>query len=217
MHVRKAITLDPKRVESYISLDRLYITRENIPEAEAAIKRYRGHPLSVAGNVEIRPLPDMRQATLRRSAQFQRRSPSTPRASGTRGHRRVLRHQPPDGRGRGRSHRAGSNTRKQPREPACTRLFFMKRRTASMRLSQARSDPCRQPGIRPCTLPAWRDLSRTPRDGARVYATAPPRYSRSMTRTPTLCRCGPALVCRRDKPGGHPRSRGHPEKTTERP
>jgi tetratricopeptide (TPR) repeat protein len=51
--VNKAIALDPKRVESYISLERLYVTRENIPEAEAAIKRgIEAAPDAIAGNVE---------------------------------------------------------------------------------------------------------------------------------------------------------------------
>ncbi|CAN5458994.1 hypothetical protein BH10ACI3_BH10ACI3_01410 [soil metagenome] len=37
--VNRAIAMDPKRVESYVALSRLYMTREKGPEAEAAIKR----------------------------------------------------------------------------------------------------------------------------------------------------------------------------------
>ena len=51
--VNKAIALDPKRVESYISLERLYTTREKSPEAEAAIKRgIEANPTSVLGHTE---------------------------------------------------------------------------------------------------------------------------------------------------------------------
>jgi len=37
--VEKAIAIDPKRVDSYVSLERLYMTRDKAVEAEAAIKR----------------------------------------------------------------------------------------------------------------------------------------------------------------------------------
>lgn len=51
--VNKAIGLDPKRIESYISLQRLYMTRENAVEAEAAITRgIAAAPEKIAGYVE---------------------------------------------------------------------------------------------------------------------------------------------------------------------
>ena len=51
--VNKAIALDPHRIESYISLERLYITREKVPEAEAAIKKgIDASPSAVLGHTE---------------------------------------------------------------------------------------------------------------------------------------------------------------------
>jgi tetratricopeptide (TPR) repeat protein len=51
--VDKAIAMDPRRIESYISLQRLYMTREKAPEAEAAIKRgIDANPGSVVGLTE---------------------------------------------------------------------------------------------------------------------------------------------------------------------
>jgi tetratricopeptide (TPR) repeat protein len=51
--VDKAIAMDPQRIESYISLQRLYMTREKAPEAEAAIKRgIDANPNSVIGLTE---------------------------------------------------------------------------------------------------------------------------------------------------------------------
>ncbi len=51
--VNKAIDLDPQRIESYISLERMYMTREKAPEAEAAIQRgIAVSPNSVAGLAE---------------------------------------------------------------------------------------------------------------------------------------------------------------------
>ncbi len=51
--VNNAIALDPKRIESYISLQRLYMTREKAAEAEAAIKRGIAEcPDAVAGYIE---------------------------------------------------------------------------------------------------------------------------------------------------------------------
>lgn len=51
--VNNAIALDPKRIESYISLERLYMTREKAPEAEAAIQRgLEANPISIPGYVE---------------------------------------------------------------------------------------------------------------------------------------------------------------------
>lgn len=51
--VQKAINLDPARIESYISLERLYMTRDKAPEAEAAIKRgIAASPNSVVGYAE---------------------------------------------------------------------------------------------------------------------------------------------------------------------
>ena len=51
--VNKAIALDPHRIESYVSLERLYITREKIPEAEAAIKKgIDASPSAVLGHTE---------------------------------------------------------------------------------------------------------------------------------------------------------------------
>ncbi len=51
--VKKAIAMDPRRVQSYISLERLYMTREKAAEAEAAIKNgVEADPSAVAGYVE---------------------------------------------------------------------------------------------------------------------------------------------------------------------
>ncbi|MEJ7622776.1 MAG: tetratricopeptide repeat protein [Pyrinomonadaceae bacterium] len=52
--VNKAIELNPQRIESYISLQRMYMTRENAVEAEAAIKRgIAAIPDSVLGHTEF--------------------------------------------------------------------------------------------------------------------------------------------------------------------
>lgn len=51
--VNKAIALDPKRIESYISLQRLYMTRDKAAEAEAAIVRGIGQcPDCLLGYIE---------------------------------------------------------------------------------------------------------------------------------------------------------------------
>lgn len=51
--INRAIALDPKRVESYISLERLYTTREKAAEAETAIQRgIDANPASILGYVE---------------------------------------------------------------------------------------------------------------------------------------------------------------------
>ena len=51
--VNRAIALDPQRIESYISLERLYTTREKAPEAEAAIRKgIEASPASVLGHTE---------------------------------------------------------------------------------------------------------------------------------------------------------------------
>ena len=51
--VNKAIAMDPKRIESYISLERLYMTREKAAEAEAAIKNgLAANPAAVLGYTE---------------------------------------------------------------------------------------------------------------------------------------------------------------------
>lgn len=51
--VNRAIALDPKRIESHISLERLYMTREKAPEAEAAIKNgVAESPSSIPGRTE---------------------------------------------------------------------------------------------------------------------------------------------------------------------
>ncbi|HRI02835.1 MAG TPA: tetratricopeptide repeat protein [Pyrinomonadaceae bacterium] len=51
--VNKAIDLNPQRIESYISLERLYMTREKLPEAEAVIQRgIAANPASIAGLTE---------------------------------------------------------------------------------------------------------------------------------------------------------------------
>lgn len=51
--VNKAIDLNPQRIESYISLERMYMTREKGPEAEAAIQRgIAANPGSVTGLTE---------------------------------------------------------------------------------------------------------------------------------------------------------------------
>jgi tetratricopeptide (TPR) repeat protein len=51
--VNKAIALDPKRVESYISLERLYMTRNNAADAEASIKKgIEANPASPTGYTE---------------------------------------------------------------------------------------------------------------------------------------------------------------------
>lgn len=51
--VNKAIAMDPQRMESYISLERMYTTRENVNEAETALKRgLDANPNSVLGRTE---------------------------------------------------------------------------------------------------------------------------------------------------------------------
>ena len=51
--VEQAIAMDPKRVESYVSLERLYMTREKPSNAEAAIKRgIDANPQSPQGYTE---------------------------------------------------------------------------------------------------------------------------------------------------------------------
>ena len=51
--VNKAIALDPHRIESYVSLERLYTTREKTSEAEAAIKKgIDACPAAVLGHTE---------------------------------------------------------------------------------------------------------------------------------------------------------------------
>lgn len=51
--VNKAIAVDPKRIESYVSLERLYVTREKVTDAEAAIQRGIAEcPASVVGYTE---------------------------------------------------------------------------------------------------------------------------------------------------------------------
>lgn len=51
--IDNAIALNPQRIESYISLERLYMTRERIPEAEQAIKRgIAAVPTAIAGYIE---------------------------------------------------------------------------------------------------------------------------------------------------------------------
>lgn len=51
--INKAIALDPKRIESYISLERLYTTREKAAEAEAAILRgIAANPTAILGYTE---------------------------------------------------------------------------------------------------------------------------------------------------------------------
>lgn len=51
--VNRAIDRDPQRIESYISLERLYMTRQKAAEAEQAIKRgIAASPSSIAGYTE---------------------------------------------------------------------------------------------------------------------------------------------------------------------
>ena len=51
--VEKAIAMDPKRIDSYISLERLYMTREKPASAETAIKRgIDANPNSAPGYTE---------------------------------------------------------------------------------------------------------------------------------------------------------------------
>jgi tetratricopeptide (TPR) repeat protein len=51
--VNKAIDMDPQRIESYISLQRLYMTRENADEAEKAIRRgIAANPAATLGYIE---------------------------------------------------------------------------------------------------------------------------------------------------------------------
>ncbi len=51
--VNKAIDMDPQRIQSYISLQRLYMTRENAADAEKAIKRgIEANPAAVLGYIE---------------------------------------------------------------------------------------------------------------------------------------------------------------------
>ena len=51
--VNKAIDLDPQRIESYISLERLYMTRDKAADAETAVRRgIDANPSSVPGYIE---------------------------------------------------------------------------------------------------------------------------------------------------------------------
>jgi len=51
--VKQAIAIDPKRVESYISLERVYTSREKVTEAETAIRKgIEVDPASVLGYIE---------------------------------------------------------------------------------------------------------------------------------------------------------------------
>lgn len=71
--VNKAIGLDPKRIESYISLERLYMTRENAAEAEAAIKRgIEANAQAVAGYTEYGRFLTYADRDLEAEAQFER-------------------------------------------------------------------------------------------------------------------------------------------------
>ncbi|MFM9905929.1 MAG: tetratricopeptide repeat protein [Pyrinomonadaceae bacterium] len=71
--VNKAIALDPQRIESYISLERLYTTREKVPEAEAAIKRgIEASPASVLGRTEYGRFLTYANRDAEAEAQFQK-------------------------------------------------------------------------------------------------------------------------------------------------
>ncbi|MBK8303482.1 MAG: hypothetical protein IPK98_08845 [Chloracidobacterium sp.] len=80
--VNKAIDLNPQRIESYISLERLYMTREKVPEAEAAIQRgIAANPTSVAGLTEYGRFLMYAARNAEAEAQFQRQLRLTARAS----------------------------------------------------------------------------------------------------------------------------------------
>lgn len=71
--VNKAIALDPMRVESYISLGRLYMTRDNAPEAEAAIRRgIEANPVVITGYVEYGRFLTYAERDPEAEAQFQK-------------------------------------------------------------------------------------------------------------------------------------------------
>jgi len=71
--VNKAIALNPKRIESYISLERLYVTREKIGEAEAAIKNGLAQcPPSVTGFTEYGRFLMYAERDAEAEAQFQK-------------------------------------------------------------------------------------------------------------------------------------------------
>ena len=71
--VNNAIALDPKRVESYISLERLYMTRNNPPAAEAAIKKgIEANPASTLGYIEYGRFLTYASRDLDAEAQFKK-------------------------------------------------------------------------------------------------------------------------------------------------
>lgn len=71
--INKAIALDPKRIESYISLARLYMTRQNGSDAEAAIKRgIEANPASIEGYTEYGRFLTYADRSTEAEAQFQK-------------------------------------------------------------------------------------------------------------------------------------------------
>ena len=71
--VNKAINLDPQRIDSYISLERLYMTRDKAPDAEAAIKRgIAASPNAVAGYTEYGRFLTYSARDTEAEAQFQK-------------------------------------------------------------------------------------------------------------------------------------------------
>ncbi|MEO6654644.1 MAG: tetratricopeptide repeat protein [Pyrinomonadaceae bacterium] len=77
--VNKAISLDPKRIESYVSLERLYMTREKPAEAEAAIvEGIAESPSSVVGYTEYGRFLMYANRDVDAEAQFQKAIASDP-------------------------------------------------------------------------------------------------------------------------------------------
>ena len=71
--VNKAIALDPTRIESYISLERLYTTREKFVDAEAALKRgIDANPAAVLGHTEYGRFLTYASRDAEAEAQFQK-------------------------------------------------------------------------------------------------------------------------------------------------
>lgn len=71
--VNKAIALNPKRIESYISLERLFVTREKPSEAEAAIRTGLAEcPDAVPGYIEYGRFLMYAQRDAEAETQFQR-------------------------------------------------------------------------------------------------------------------------------------------------
>jgi tetratricopeptide (TPR) repeat protein len=71
--INNAIAIDPKRVESYISLERLYTTREKYSNAEASVRKgIEANPQSISGYIEYGRFLTYADRDAEAEAQFQR-------------------------------------------------------------------------------------------------------------------------------------------------